>query len=274
LKKSIKYSVVCCISDKEIFNDCLLKSIKKQKRLDIEYVPIFNYSGIYNASQALNAGREVARGDYIIYAHQDIALLPGSLEKLDNLLTKDIKIIGAAGIDLKYGSLDIGSWGGKTQINQKLAVGTVYNDDDEFVSKAPYWNGVKEATAVHCIDECFFAASKDIKLKFDESLDGFHFYGIDYSLQARKAGYDVYSADIPIIHYGKYSTSMGKNNRYWKILRYLYTKWSAAFPELLTTHMNWNLFGEVSSQIGFRLKSDDGIEVQVLGVKYSGLISK
>jgi hypothetical protein len=207
-----------------------------------------------------------------VYAHQDVSLIPGGFEKLDKLFSTGIKMVGAAGIDIKYGSLDIGSWGGKTQVNQKLAVGTVYNDDNEYACKTPYWDGVKELTLVHCIDECFFAVSKDVKLRFDESLDGFHFYGIDYSLQVRKAGYDVYSADIPIIHYGKYSTSMGKNNKYWKILRFLHTKWNAAFPELLTTHMNWNLFGEVSSQIGFRLKSNDGIEVQVLGVKYSGLI--
>lgn len=270
----IKYSVVCCVSDKEVFNECLLKSLKKQKRSDVEYIPVFNYNGIYNASQALNAGREIASGDYIVYSHQDVSLLPGGFEKLDELLSKKVKIVGAAGISIKYGSLDIGNWGGKTQINQKLAVGTVYNDEYEYENKSPYWDGVKDPTLVHCIDECFFVVSKDIKLKFDEDLDGFHFYGIDYSLQARKAGYDVYSANIPIIHFGQHSTSMGKNNKYWKIMRYLYLKWNVAFPELLTTHMNWNLFGEISSQIGFRLRSNDGIEVQVLGVKYSGLITK
>lgn len=264
----IKYSIVTVVNNDDVYDKCLLQSIKSEKRRDIEFVPIFNYNNQFTASIALNYGLTVAKGEYVIICHQDVGIKPGTMEILDNFLTPDIMILGASGVDLSCKASDVGMWGGTK--SKTLAVGTVYSSDTQ---SEPYWSGISELTKVHCVDECFFVVKKSILTRFDNNFNGFHFYGVDFCLQARKQGYDVHAASIPIIHYGEYSGSMLNNSRYWPLLRKLHGKWRVHFPELLTTHMHWDDLGEITSYIGYKLRSDDGLEFQVSSTKIKGLIN-
>ena len=265
----VDFSVICCVSDPDVYDKCLLQSIYKQRtNHNVEIIPIINDTNLYSASSALNIGLNVARSNNIVIAHQDVILLDDWFAKLAKLIpqAETWAIIGTAGISLEYARKDIGNWGGALYTNT-VAVGTVW-DDDSALDKNPYWDGIKELTRVHCVDECAFVLNKSTGLRFDTHFNGFHFYGTDLCLQARQAGHSVYAADLPIVHLGKYSASMLGDSRYWKFIRILHDKWCLSFPELLGTHMHWSE-NELTSYIPATLESDDGssILIQAIGIE-------
>lgn len=264
-----KYSIITCVSSPDTYSKCTLHSINAQRKShDIEIIPIINNDNRYSASNALNVGIDVSRSDILIFAHQDIRLLDNWFDKLDKVilgLDKEWGIIGAAGIGLKYGRDDIGRWGGAIELDT-VAVGTVYDTDE---STLPYWNGSKSTQLVHCADECLFVMRKSTGLRFDHMFNGFHFYGVDICMQSRAARYGVYGADLPIIHYGKYSASFAGEHRYWQFFRLLHNKWSLRFPTLLGTHMHWSR-NEMTSYIPTVMEDDKG---NIIDIKAAGIIS-
>lgn len=261
----VKYTIVTCISKPEVYGKCLLKSVYETKNQDLQVVPIINHNNLYSASIALNLGIKASKSEYVVLAHQDITLKPCWFSKLDEIvgsLPEDWAILGCAGIALEAQRKDIGMWGGT--LGPQIAVGTVFDSEE---ASEPYWDGIKEPTKVHCIDECLFVLKKNTGLRFDTQYQGFHFYGVDMCLQARAAGYGVYCGDLPIIHYGKYSSSMLGNNDYWKYYNLLHYKWHQRFPELLGTHMHW-AENEMTSYIPFTMQSDDlEIKIKAMGFK-------
>ena len=259
-----KFSVVTCVSDIDIYDRCLLDSLRKVRGgHDIEIIPIHNDNNRFTASIALNYGIDAAKSDVVIFVHQDVRLLEDWFTLLSNTidgLDDDWGIVGSAGIHLKYGRSDIGRWGGALNVDT-VAVGTVY-DSDESLETGPYWNGIKEASPIHCVDECLFALNKRCGLRFDRQFTGFHFYGVDMCLQARAAGYLVYGAHLPIIHYGQYSASFSGDRKYWVYYRYLHHKWHRRFIELLGTHMHW-AENECTSYISIGLDDGLGTDIKV-----------
>lgn len=258
------FSIICCISQPDVFDRCLLGSIYKAKKdYDVEVIPIFNYDNRYSASNALNIGADVARSDILIFVHQDVRLLGDWFNILDSsirLMPKEWAILGSAGINLNYGRKDIGKWGGAL-VEDTVAVGSVWFSDDT-IEQQPEWNGIKELTLTHCVDECLMVVNKRSGLRFDSMFNGFHFYAVDLCLQARSAAYPVYCTYLPIVHYGKYSASVSEDNKYWPQLRYLHHKWKMRFPELLGTHMHWS-DKELTSYIPISIVSDDEQEVKI-----------
>ncbi len=259
-----KFSVVTCVSNSDIYESCLLSSIRKTRRKhDIEIIPIINNDNRYSASVALNLGIDAAKSNNVIFVHQDVRLLGDWFDNLDRVLSEvddDWGIIGSAGINLKYGRSDIGKWGGSLSVDT-VAVGSVW-DSDENLCNPPYWDGTKDTVAIHCVDECLFVLNKQCGLRFDKQFTGFHFYGVDMCLQARAAGYKIYGAHLPMIHYGRYSASFSGDRKYWIYFRYLHNKWHRRFLELLGTHMHWSS-NELTSYISIGLEDQSGIEVNL-----------
>lgn len=258
------YSIVSCISKPDVYDRCVLTSANSCRHgFDIEFVPILNSEGLYSASLALNVGLDSSRSDIIIICHQDVSLVGNWFEILEKTIAKlpdDWAILGSAGISLECSRRDVGFWGG-TKGDEEFIVGSVW-DDDSKLGELPYWNGIKEITKVHCVDECLFVLRKSTGLRFDPSFNGFHFYGVDICLQARAAGYGVYCADLPIVHYGKYSASFTDDSRYWSFFRKLKAKWDLMFPQLFGTHMHW-ADDEMTSYIPVEIVSEDGFELQL-----------
>lgn len=270
-----KFSVITCVSKPDVYNSCVLDSIAKvRKKHDVEIIPIINNNNLYSASNALNIGIDAAKSNVLIFAHQDIRLLGDWFELLEDwiaLASEDWAVIGSAGIGLQFGRSDIGRWGGAKNVDT-VAVGTVFDSD---IATEPYWNGIKELTKTHCVDECLFVLNKSSGLRFDTQFTGFHFYGVDICLQARAAAYSVYCAHLPIIHYGQYSSSFTGDKKYWVYLRYLHNKWKLQFPEMLGTHMHWatglddNISSELTSYISLKLEDGDGgsVGIKALGIE-------
>jgi glycosyltransferase involved in cell wall biosynthesis len=274
-----RYSIITCVSKPEVYQSCVLDSINLTRRdHDIEIIPILNMKRLYSASSAFNIGIDIAKSNTLIFMHQDVAFKEGWFGRLESVLgeiPKDWAVLGSAGIGLQYGRKDIGRWGG-AKGDEIVAVGTVYDHHD---SPKPYWDGIKETTASHCVDECLFVLNKQTGLRFDNQFTGFHFYGVDICLQARAAAYSVYCSDLPIVHYGKYSSSFSEDDNYWHYLRLLRNKWRIQFPEVLATHAHWahgleeysgadKIKDELVSYIPIRLKDNNGVAV---GIKSFGI---
>jgi hypothetical protein len=260
-----KFSVITCISDPEIYQNCLLDSIDKQRGPhSIEIIPVLNESNLYTASLALNLGIDASRSDWLVMAHQDVRLLDDWFTRAEKHISQleNWAILGCAGISLDYERQDIGGWGGSIRADT-IAVGSVWGGDN--TDQKPYWDGLKQPTKVHCIDECLFIYNKQAGLRFDTHFNGFHFYGVDLCLQARVTQRGVYAAHLPLIHYGKYSASMVSDLRYWRYFRMLHHKWKDRFPELLGTHMHW-AEGELTSYIPIELESQDKINITIKAV--------
>ena len=258
------FSVICCISEPDVYEKCLLASINECRNdHDLEIIPIINNSNWYSASHALNVGINSCNSDIMIFAHQDVRLLYNwfnTLQKLLNEVPENWGIIGTAGIASKYGKDDIGKWGGAMNVGT-VAIGSVWDNDDA-LDKPPYWDGIKDLTPAHCADECLIVMNRKTGLRFDPMYGGFHFYGVDMCLQARAAMREVYCAHLPIIHYGKYSASFIGDRKYWTYLRFLHNKWKSKFPEMFGTHMHWTE-NELTSYIPIGLEANDGTEINL-----------
>ena len=65
-------SLVCVYNNNDILNEYLFKSLEDQTA-KFEFIPIDNTGKKFaSAAQALNYGGEKAKGDYILFAHQDV----------------------------------------------------------------------------------------------------------------------------------------------------------------------------------------------------------
>jgi len=260
------FTVVTCVSKPNVYSECLLKSVYATKgQYTVDILPIINVNGAYTASTAYNIGLQSARSDIVLFAHQDVRLLPGFFDNLAQVanVIPGWAIIGAAGISTNFNITDVGKWGG-SKTDDKIIVGSVWHTDD--VLNDPYWNGIRSPTPVHCVDEFLFAMYKPAELTFDHAIGGFHGYGIDISLQARDKGHSVYASGLPSIHYGQYSSSITTDRSYWLTLRRLYKKWNTKFPELLGTFMHWSVDG-ITSYIPASIIDSRGMEATITGVQ-------
>lgn len=164
-------SLITVYNNHDLLNQ-MVASSKKQKRVIVDYVLIDNTSGRFSsAAKALNYGISKAKGEVLVFLHQDI-------EFLDDCALKDIfefavnhpkTLFGAAGVKSKI------------------------SDTGEFFSSMYAGENKKQykcctaPTECYTLDECLIACHRSCmsKLKFDESVcDGWHLYGADLCLQA------------------------------------------------------------------------------------------
>ena len=173
-----KYSIVTVVSNPDTYNLCLLQSLTKARvGYDIEIIPVINTNNCYSACDALNIGLDASKSDIVIFSHQDVSLIGDWFGRLNSIISNingDWGVIGTAGISLNFTDSDVSKWGGPINKN-KITVGQVW-DSASNLNNEPYWDGIKETTKVHCVDECLFAINKSTGLRFDQLFSGFHFY--------------------------------------------------------------------------------------------------
>lgn len=185
-------SIVCAYNNEEVLRDFLLKSLGSQT-VEFELIKIDNTRNIFkSAAEALNYGGKKAKGEYIMFAHQDVYLLAeGWLEKAELFLSK-ILDLGVAGV---AGTRETGN------SNVKRAIGMVYHGPN----KEPWWGNknFEEPVEVQTLDEQILIVTRTVfdNLKFDEkTCDGWHIYGADFCLSARELGRKSYVLPLPVWH--------------------------------------------------------------------------
>lgn len=153
-------SVVCVFNDAEVLQRCLIASLRKQD-VPYEWIPVDNTQGRFSsASAALNHGGRQATSKTIIFAHQDVVFLEvGSLRKIVDAVDQIGPKLGWAGI---AGRNQKGLWRGLLR-------------DRDFISGEPF----ERFQEVQTLDELLLCTRRDSLELFDESLTGWHAYGVD-----------------------------------------------------------------------------------------------
>lgn len=212
------FSIVVCMNNLKRLKNLFSYMFNTNQDEYTETIIVDNRSNIYTAPEALNKGWEMARGEWVIFAHQDILVCDEYLEKIAKILKttpKNIGIIGNSGITTRF----------TCSINNRFITYKV--------------NSNSLGTKAHTLDELILLVHRDLieKIKFDESINGFHFYGPDLCLQAEQIGYQNYINSLPIRHLSdtvKRFTPEQKNN-YVSCAKLFWKKWKDKYKRIHTT---------------------------------------
>lgn len=208
-------SVVYCTKEsKPSHKEHIIKSSGLHKH--IEVIEIINNGE--SLTKCYNRGLDLATNNIVVFCHDDIIIETKQWgNKLIKIFTDNIEygIIGVAGS--KYLSTT-----GRWWDNRKTMYGRVnhtHNGKKWLSAYSPdQGNGVEE---VINIDGVFFCVHKErIKHKFDETVEGFHFYDVDFSFQNYISGVKIgVITKIKINHF-----SIGETNDEWENNRKLFSE--------------------------------------------------
>lgn len=151
-------------------------------------------SQVYN--KAIDLALETEK-DYLVLCHDDVIIESDIPYKLPDILRSDYDMVGVAGATQCKLS-EPALWhimGGQGNLHGAVAHGNV--TEKAMTSFGPY------PKRVLLVDGVFMAIHRRVfeKIRFDDTNPtGFHFYDLDYCLQAHKAGFKIGVSDIMITH--------------------------------------------------------------------------
>lgn len=220
--RKIDLSVVIVYTNVAQLNEAVSYIEKQSIYPSVETVLLDNRENRFtSAASALNYGAEQARGEVVVFMHQDVYLWDArTLEKYYNfLIDKPNAIAGLAGV--------------------AKADGIIYYDICETKAGTYHKYSTKgEIMPALSVDECMFAMKRSLweKLKFDEvTCNNWHFYGADICFHNLTNGGEnyIYSAD------GCHeSTGNAFNSSFRKALKAIVLKYKGKLPRIQTTCVN------------------------------------
>ncbi len=217
-------SVVCVYNDRQILEDYLLKSLEGQTAKH-ERVLLDNTQGRFkSAAEALNFGGGRARGEYIMFVHQDVRLPSRTwLEDLEKRVGS-LADLGIAGV------------AGKPDRGIRVLSNVIHGTPPH-----PAGKRFKDVATVQTLDECLVVVPRGVfsTLKFDEATcDDWHLYAVDYCLTVKSSGLQAYV--LPLALYHK-SPGVSFSPKYYEALLKVLAKHRAHFGKVRTTMGNWSL---------------------------------
>ncbi|HOX56471.1 MAG TPA: hypothetical protein P5205_06695 [Candidatus Paceibacterota bacterium] len=207
-EESSKCSIISAVSDEEVLNSCLLSSPDVRRAADV-----ILQTGYPSAALAYNAALEKAKTNIVMFVHQDVYLPEGWLRTAQNavgILSK---------IDPDWGVL--GCWGVRPSGER---AGFVYDGGWRRILGGPFEGGQE----VESLDEVVLILRKSSGLRFDQQLRGFHMYGTDICLEARRRGMKCYAISAFCVH-----NTNGYNllpYQFWRNCWWIRNKWKAKLP--------------------------------------------
>jgi hypothetical protein len=197
------FSVVACVSDQEVLHRALGSCLEKAHDEPVELIAVDNAGNRYSAPQALNLGAARARGEVLVFLHQDVLLPEGWFDRLADQIRTVEQYFGSWGV---LGVFGVSLWG--------WMVGHVQDPHGH-----RKWGRLP--CRVQSLDEVCLMIRRDSGLRFDEELGGFHFYGADLCLQAQQRGTHCYAVDACLQH-----LSGGRvDGPFWEVARRFEAKW-------------------------------------------------
>ena len=168
--------------------------------------------GFSTAAAAYNDGITKATTDLLVFVHQDVYLPEGWIESL----SKSIEALSDREPD--WGVL--GVWGA---IDSRRRTGFLY-----WTGGHGYERPLAGAKEVVTLDELVLIFRKSSGLRFDEKLPGYHLYGADICMEARRRGRNSYVIPAFCIH----NTTIGGllPLEFWKCYLFMRRKWKDHLP--------------------------------------------
>lgn len=175
-------SIVCVYNNEKTLKNVLLKSLANQTA-DFELITLDNRRNRFkSAAEALNYGGKKAKGDYIMFAHQDMWLDDDSWIEENEKTLKTLPALGVAGV------AGVSEKGGSWKERAKYSI-IIF--DESFEDIGP----VEKPEEVQILDECLLVVPRWVfdKIRFDgEVFDGWDCYGADYCLAIKQLGLKAY----------------------------------------------------------------------------------
>lgn len=180
-------SLICSYNNRELLEDTLLKSLKEQSYTNYEIILIDSKAkGFLSASSALNYGAEKAKGNYLIFIHQDVYFTDKDiLSKIDYFCAhNEFGIMGVAGVSLEN--------------NNRQFYSNVVHGSEKKPSGAKF-ESVKETVS---LDECLLVIPARVfnDYKFTDFGNTWHLYGTDYCLKMKQNSLKAYIAPLNLWH--------------------------------------------------------------------------
>lgn len=179
-------SIVCVFNEPRVLEERLLRSLGEQAS-EHEVITVDNQTNRFDgASKALNWGASQARGEWILFVHQDISLLTNEwLARAEALVRED----GGGG------------WYGVAGGTREGRLRGIIRDRSALIG-APFESPLE----VQTLDECVLIHRREAENNyqyFDEAVPGWHAYGVEACCAAIRAGQRNYVLPLPVWHDSK-----------------------------------------------------------------------
>lgn len=173
-------SVVTVFNRPDVLQRCLKDSLADQSE-QLEFIEVDNSSGQFDrAAAALNWGAQRASGEWVAFVHQDVHLIGENWTRNLQRVLERLRPSGWVGV---MGRDDCGTWRGLMRDRDGI-YGEPFGDSQE----------------VQCLDEVVLIHRRDDLPPFDESIAGWHVYGVAACCQAKLDGHANYVVDAPVWH--------------------------------------------------------------------------
>ena len=216
-------TIICASNNKEVLNNCLVKSLENQTYQDYELIIVdTNKKKFKGAVSAINYGIGKASSDYVMIVHHDVIF--EKQDELQKIVTqiekiKDLGIVGVAGMTKTKGEF----------------VGNITNGENkEKISKVE----LNEPTKVETIDEVLFILNKKNLEKYplNDKNETWHLYAVEYCLEMHKNNKNVMVIPSELYHL---SAGASMNSEYYKQLRKICAKYKNNYKTINTTCGYW-----------------------------------
>ncbi len=203
-----KCSLIVAVNNEDVLENCLLKSP------DIHaFCQIIPKRDFPSAGEAYNAGISNAMHEILIFSHQDVYLPPGWLTSLQSAIDR------LDGIDPHWGVVGvfgIAKAGGTAGYIYSTGLKKILGEPSTCVIEA------------QSLDEMLLVTRRSRDLFFDEKLPGFHLYGTDICLEAKRRGMKNYIISAFCIHNSNGIQFLP--GAFWRSYFFLRSKWWCELP--------------------------------------------
>ena len=203
-----KFTIVVAVNNDLVLKDSLLRSpeVCATKEIIIR-------RGCPSAAHAYNSGMREAKSETVVFAHQDVFFPEGWFKSVAKT------IAGISAKDPQWGVLGVY---GVSRSGE--GIGHLYSTGLQRVLGRSF----EEPVEVCTLDEVVLIVRRSAALQFDETLPGFHLYGTDICLEARRKGLKCYAVSAFCIHNSNGLAMLPLG--YSKAFLYMRRKWRTQLP--------------------------------------------
>jgi GT2 family glycosyltransferase len=224
-------SIICVYDNRKILEDYLLKGLKNQTA-EPELVLIDNAAEQFSsAAKALNYGGGKARGDYLMFVHQDVELLSSTWLEDVEMILDSLPNFGVAGI---------------AGVSERLK--GISSNMKQGDPPMPTWHfAVEKSLEVQTLDECLIIIPKvvfDVNMFDEEVCDDWHLYSVDYCLSIKQLGFKAFVLPLQVHHR---SAGYSMSSSYYSTLKKILKKHKDHYPMIYTTMGSWNTSRSVNA---------------------------
>jgi GT2 family glycosyltransferase len=221
-------SIIVCSRERDISAE-LRKNIRETIGSEIGYeiIVIDNSQNQYSIFEAYNKGVSLSSHPFLLFMHDDVEYrtTEWGVKLMDHFKDHQVGCVGIAGTP--YLPYTPGAWWGSGTYHFYLLQFLHSDTHPAFFNFFPE-NTTKQEVVV--LDGVWMCIRKELFrwIQFDETtFDGFHFYDLDITLQAYKAGYKILCVNDILL----YHRSIGNFNQKWAENALLFHhKWKHLLP--------------------------------------------